>query len=148
VLSLVILAACGGDDDGGTNEGGGEFPDGPAAEVAGVWEGSFQSEAGGRSGMFCAELEQDGRELNGIVVFDADAALTIGGIIANQRISWVWSPTVPASDAPEQTPSFTTGGTFSGDVDTEGDHGSGSWTSLSADHGTWTGARTERGSCD
>lgn len=147
----AVLAACGGDDGGG-NQGGGEFPDGPAADIDGVWEGTYMSEAGGRSGAFCAELEQDGRELNGVVVFDSDEPLTIGGIIANERVAWTWAPDTAApatgEPAPSATVGFITGGSFTGDVDAQGDHGSGSFTTLSADHGAWTGARTERGSCD
>jgi hypothetical protein len=148
LASLAIAAvACGDDDGGGVNDGGGEFPEGAAADVEGVWDGTYQSGSSGRFGAFCLELDQDGRELNGTVHFQGEQPLAVGGIISNDRMAWTWAPAT-GSATPAASLAFASGGTFSGDVSLGGDTVSGTWTSLTADSGTWAGERLDSGSCE
>lgn len=134
VATVVVLAACGDDD-------------GPAADIGGVWSGQMESTnaaaATPHSGPVCIEIEQDGREITGRVVFQVGPH-PMGGRIANETLSFVWSSGASPTD-PAPPVSFDSGGTFAGTVATESM--SGTWNSLDGDNGTWSASRGTARSC-
>jgi hypothetical protein len=135
--AAAALAACGDDSGDQDNENG------PAANVEGTWLGTYESSQTDRAGDFCVEIAQDKRELTGTLIFAGEDPLDIGGRIANQTLSFVWSPKDNATT--DNVVRFTTGGTFSGDAD--GDDITGTWTSVDGDRGDWSAARSASASC-
>jgi len=134
----VFSAACGDDED----SPGSDNPGGPAAGVAGVWEGTYGSNTSDRAGAFCLELEQNGRDLAGNISFDGTNSVPVGGLIANNDLSLAWGA---AAEATVDSDSISRGGNFTGAVD-EG-AASGSWVGTLGDIGDWTAERTDAESC-
>lgn len=137
VSAVLLLTSCGDGNSDQDNENG------PAANVEGIWLGSYESSQTDRAGDFCAEITQDKRELTGTIIFAGEEPLDIGGRIANQRLSFVWSPTDNATT--DGVIRFTTGGTFSGDAD--GNDITGTWTSVDGDRGDWSANRPASATC-
>jgi hypothetical protein len=127
--ALVVLG-CGDDDDG------------PAANVEGTWLGQYVSEDGTMQGGICVTFEQDGRDISGVVVFEGEEPFDIGGRVANQRLSFVWSADAASTGDPTALPD---GGLLSGDV--AGEEISGTWRALSGSEGTWSAERREDAAC-
>lgn len=137
-IALIGLTSCGDDDGDQDNDNG------PAADVQGVWKGTYASDRTDRQGNYCLQFEQDQRELTGTLVFEGEGPLQIGGRIANERMSFVWGP-VPGATSSSSEISFTSGGTFSGDV--AGEQVTGTWSSIDSDAGTWSGTRDPATTC-
>ncbi len=134
IFVLGLLVACGGDDDG------------PAVEVGGIWEGGYASTgASGRSGWFCVDLEQDGREVTGVLAIDATVPIPVGGKVANERLSFVWNAGSTATGGTPVPVTFESGGTIAGTV--TGDTIAATYTALDGDTGNWTGARSTVETC-
>ena len=134
VSVLVLLVACGDDDDG------------PAAEVGGIWEGEYSSiGVVPHTGWFCVELEQDGRELTGVMAIDAAVPIPVGGRVANDTLSFVWNSGSTATGGTPVPVTFESGGTISGTV--AGEAITATYTALDGDTGNWTGARSTVESC-
>jgi hypothetical protein len=140
VAAIVVFGTACGDDDGDRDN-----DNGPAADVQGVWTGSYASERTDHQGTYCIGFEQDHRELTGTLIFEGETPLQIGGRIANERLSFVWGPE-PGATSTSSEISFTSGGTFSGDVD--GEQVSGTWSSIDSDAGSWTGTRDAAATCE
>jgi len=142
-LLAVFAFACGGDDDGGE-----------PADVQGIWSGTYDSDTSELAGALCvdiSQLDQETATMGGTAVFEGETPVGIGGIVAGDRLSFVWSGVTggatPATSSPESTPTqpgvvdFITGGTFEGEVD--GDRLGGTFTSLSGETGDWSVERDD-----
>ena len=139
VASISVLGIACGDANGDQDN-----DNGPAADVQGVWTGTYASERTDRQGTYCIRFEQDHRELTGTLIFAGEPTVHIGGRIANERLSFVWGPQ-PGATSSSSDISFTSGGNFSGDV--TGEQVSGTWSSIDSDQGSWSGTRDAAATC-
>jgi hypothetical protein len=141
VLLTALALACGDDDDGGPGE---------PADVQGIWTGTYASDSTDRGGELCLDLGQLNTAVAGTAYFAGEPPLSIGGLGADEQLSFVWSatgassgqsptPTLEPSPPPTPIPPFKAGGSFEGDL--EGDMVSGTWTSVDGDSGTWSAMR-------
>lgn len=136
---LGAFVACGGDDKKSP------IGEGPAENVDGVWEGSYTSSTG-PTGTFCIDFDQDNRVLGGTIAFDGTPSTQISGAIAEDRMVFNWGQLAAASATSDLPTTISGSGTFSGNVAAGTFDGSYSVT-VTADHGTWSGHRSDQRSC-
>jgi hypothetical protein len=122
-----------------------EIGNGPAENVKGVWEGDYTGADTSPSGTFCLSFQQDNRQLAGSIAFDGGEPAELNGLIAEDRLSFVWGPLASATSA-VGTNISSGGGTFSGNV--SAGTVSGTYTVAgTADHGAWTGHLSDKRAC-
>lgn len=121
LVEFSLWLGCG--DNGG--------PTGPEpAQVAGVWEGSFQSSQNNLQGTFCVTLAQDGDSLSGqLYVAGQGLVGNVTGTVEGQKISY----------------GVAGGIQFTGEVN--GSEASGTY-SGNNDQGNWTATRSSKTACD
>jgi hypothetical protein len=139
VCLIGLGVACGGSD---TTP---EIGNGPAENVKGVWEGDYTGAGTSPSGTFCLDFQQDDRQLTGSIAFDGGGPNELSGLIAENRLSFVWGPLASATPA-VGTNISSGGGAFSGNVSAGTVSGTYSVAST-GDHGAWAGHLSDKRAC-
>jgi hypothetical protein len=139
VCLIGLGVACGG---GSTTA---DIGNGPAVNVNGIWEGAYTGQDAAHSGTFCADFQQNNRQISGSVAFDGGQATAISGLVVEDRISFVWGALASATTAVGSGISAG-GGTFSGNVSAGTASGGFTMTSTAAT-GAWTGHTSDKRSC-